>query len=136
MSDTTAGPELLQDKFDVVVRGKRYTFRVPSIRYDMEVGYKAAQLRRLADPEGIGDLNAVDFAAVTSARACAVMELYLIAADEDWPFTAGSDGKPKVDSSLFPLRKRRLVAEIGGTFQKTFETFCADGDTDGDTPKS
>lgn len=132
MSDSTSGPELLQDKFDVTVRDKRYTFRMPSIRYDMEVGYKAAEIRRSADPAGVGAWNTADYVADTFSRYCAIIELYLVAADEEWPFSPGKDGKPVVDSSRFPLKKRTTVYEIGGAFQQTFDRFCSDGDGPGD----
>ena len=126
--------DVLQETFDVTVRGKNYKFRVPSIRFDIEIGYKSAQLRRQSDPEGRGELGSVDAAATRFAWSQSVIALYLLSSDESWPFSPGPDGKPVVDPDKFPSNKINTVYELGEAFRTAYERFRDDGYNDGLTP--
>ena len=121
--------DVLQDEITVNVRGEDYVFRIPSIKFDIEVGYRAASIRRKADPEGRGNLDALDGMAAAFAFNCALLELYLKAGPA-WCWSAGAGGKPAVDHEKFPLKAGNLVWEVGGAFRDAFERFRGEGAAD------
>ena len=57
MPADTPPADILQDELKVRVGADEYVFRIPSIRYDIEVASRAAAIRRAADPTG----NAMPF---------------------------------------------------------------------------
>lgn len=116
----------ISNTLDVRIDGELYVFRKPSIRYPIEVGYRAADVRRRAFPPSGGALPGdfgLDYDAVSFARACAVMELYLVRSDQEWPFSAGSDGKPMVDFDRFPPERDDTVRRIGAGFEAELARF-------------
>lgn len=121
--------DVLQDEITVTVRGEDYVFRIPSIKFDIEVGYRAAAIRRKADPDGRGALDALDGMAAGFALNCALLELYL-ARGPAWCWSPGAGGKPVVDHEKFPIKASALVWEVGGAFRDAFERFRADGTAD------
>jgi len=134
VSDTaTPRPDITDDRIRVTVGGDDYEFRIPSIRFDIEVGYRSRAIRRAAAPAEGGDISGLDWFTINFTTYCAIMELYLVAtsAPDHWPFTADAAGKPVVDSAKFPLRKRNTVMEVGGAFNEAFIRFCNDGVSDG-----
>ena len=46
--------DALQGTFEVEVDGETYVFRKPSIKQDIEVGYKATDIRKRAYPDAGG----------------------------------------------------------------------------------
>jgi hypothetical protein len=123
--------DVIQTELVVDVRGAQYTFRIPSIRYEIEVAARAASIRRKADPEGASPYE-VGNAAVRLSYALAQMELYLVAATVTWPFSAGADGKPVVKHDAFPTRNAPLVYAIGEAFEAAYNKFLAAGSADDD----
>lgn len=128
--------DILEDRIKVPYQNATYAFRIPGIAYDLEVGYRAADIRRRYDPSGRGNLDGLDFAAARFAHCAALMELYLTEVDvvDHWPFTVGADGKPTVDHSKWPPKKASAVFAIGGAFAEKFARFCQDGPVDGQPP--
>ena len=123
-----SGSDPLSNTFDLVVEGETYVFRKPTIRYTIELGYRAADVRRRAFPSSGGSFPGdfgLDYDAVSFARACAIMELYLVRSDQDWPFSAGADGKPLVDFDKFPPDREDTVRQIGGAFETELARFRA-----------
>jgi len=127
MSGTTDDP--LSPEFEVVLKygegsdagvtTETYIFRKPGIYHRIELGYRAAEVRRKAYPGSGGILDfAVDRATVDFAQNCAIMEMYLVRSNQTWPFTPGEDGKPVVDSSKFPPDREQTVWDIGDSFSK------------------
>lgn len=109
----------LSPEFDIVVDGETYTFRKPGIFMPIEVGHRAADVRRRAYPAGYGAIPndfALDMEAVTFARHCASIELYLVRADVEWPFSPGEDGRPAVRSDRFPAERSDTVWRLGDAF--------------------
>lgn len=129
-------PEPLQDRFDVVVDGDIYTFRIPTVKYDIEVGYRAADVRRRIYPEGGGMMNGLDIASVNLSRHFAQLELYLLKATAYWPFGV-ADGQepdwtkaPKVDFEKFPADRTDTVYRVGQAFEGEVTRFLSRGNTD------
>ena len=110
-----------QDSIEVEHSGTKYTFKIPGILVDLEIGGRAADIRRRAYPAGGGAI--VDTNAAYFSRAAAVMELYLTAATATWPFSAGEDGKPRVDVTKFPLEQVDAVYDIGNAFDAELARF-------------
>lgn len=116
--------EPLQSTFDVVVNDDTYTFQIPTIRFDIEVGYKAADVRARAYPEGGGTLGGLDFAAANFSRYCAYIELYLRRATTLWPYGYDNDDlgnvdfsrPPQVDFLKFPADRTEDVYQVGAAF--------------------
>jgi hypothetical protein len=117
--------EPLQDKFDVQVEGATYTFKIPTIKYDIEVGYRAADVRAKAYPEGAGQMAGLDWQAVSFSRYCAILELYLIKSTTLWPYGFAEDdltkvdlnAPPKVEFDKFPLSASDDVFAVGQAFE-------------------
>lgn len=130
--------DVMQDRLTVTVNNQTYTFRIPSIKYDLEVGYKAGEIRRKAYPSEQGVLGTIDMQGVQFARYCAILELYLTSASTLWPY--GYDDSdmakvdpqkpPVVDFEKFPVRKSRLVFKVGEAFETEYARFCDEGDSD------
>ena len=116
--------------FDVVVEGETYTFRKPTIKMAIELGYKAADVRRRAFPAAGGALPndyTLDYQSIRFAQACAVMELYLTGSDQTWPFSAGTDGKPVVNFEQFPPDREDTIWKIGAGFDTEVARFRTRG---------
>ena len=124
-------PEPLQDRFDVTVEGATYTFRIPTIRYDIEVGYRAGEIRAKAYPDGAGAMAGLDWQAVSFSRYCAVLELYLIKATTLWPYGFADDdlgrvdfnNPPKVTFDTFPVSASEDVFAVGQAFEAEVARF-------------
>ena len=67
--------DVTQSTFDVVVDGDTYTFKIPTIRYRIEVAGRAADIRNRAYPEGYTyeRSGVVDWQANNFSRACALL---------------------------------------------------------------
>lgn len=124
--------EALADRFSVEVGGHNYEFKIPTITYDITVGYRAADVRRRAFPEAMGALGTIDFGAVQFSRCCAYLELYLIGASTLWPYGYADDadlGKvnmsapPRVDFEKFPVSAADTVLEVGFAFEQRYAQF-------------
>lgn len=129
----TADP--LSPEFDVVVDGDTYTFRKPTIRYRIELGYKAADVRQRAYPQASGALHfGVDYEVVSTARAFAILELYLVRSsvppERQWVFSPGVDGKPVVDFDKFPPDREGTALELAAKFEEEVARFRKGRNTD------
>ena len=131
--------EVLKDTFTVNdSSGGEYTFKIPSIVFDMQVSYKAAEIRRRAYPEGQGALGTIDFQAVQFSRYCAFLELYLTGANKLWPYGYGEDQIDKLDPKVlpvvnfekFPVASSDLIYEVGGAFEEAYAQFRRPGHSD------
>lgn len=124
-------PDPLQTTFDVPLDGKTYTFRIPTIKMDIEIAYKAAEVRQRAYPQGGGTLVGVDGWSSAFARFCAIMELYLVKADTLWPYGFSDDDmsavdfnkSPKVDFEKFPVEHTETVYQMGEAFDREVARF-------------
>ena len=128
----TADP--LSPTFDITVEGETYTFRKPGIRFLIEIGYRSADVRRRSFPAQGGTLPGdfgLDYAAVNFARACAIIELYLVRASEQWPFSPGPDGKPMVDFDKFPADREETVQNLAAEFDSAVARFRTRRNPDG-----
>ena len=121
MSDTKA--DVVQTELTVTVENGTYEFKIPSIRYDIEVATRAARIRRLADPSGGTSPYELGGRATGLSWALAQMELYLIRSSTTWPFSPGPTGEPVVDHTKFDARKGRLVMAIGEAFDAEYARF-------------
>ena len=110
-----------QDSIEVKHEGTTYTFKLPGIMVDLEIGGRAADVRRRAYPAGGGAI--VDTNTAYFSRSAAIMELYLKAATDPWPFSAGENGLPKVDVTKFPLSRVDAVYAIGSAFDEELARF-------------
>ena len=124
--------DVLADRFTITVDGFEYEFRIPPITYDIAVGYRAADIRRRAFPEGMGALGAVDFNAVQFSRACAYLELYLIGASTLWPYGIADDSDlskinmsnpPAVVFEKFPVSAADTILDVGYAFEQHYAQF-------------
>ena len=122
--------DVLDETLEVIVRKQKYIFKIPSITFDIEVGYRATEIRQRIAPQFMGSLFGLDNAAAQLARNFAVMELYLLRADVPWPFSPGPNGKPVVDSAKFPRDKTNTVYDIGQAFEAAYGRFRDDGTGD------
>lgn len=127
-------PDILQETFALTVPkegGDEYVFKIPTIKYEIELGYRAADVRRRAYPEAGGSLVTADYAAVTFSRACAILELYLVKASTFWPYGFSDDEgttidfskPPVIDFEKFPVECSELVSEIGNAFEDEVRRF-------------
>lgn len=125
-------PEILQSTFDVPLDRDTYTFRIPGIKHDIEVGYRAADVRRRAYPEAMGAISTLDWQAANFARYCALLELYLVRSTSPWPygFSDGDDigtvdfsKPPQVDFEKFPIDRADTVMELGAAFDQEVARF-------------
>lgn len=126
----TADP--LSPEFDVTVDGEVYTFRKPGIRYRIELGYASADVRRRAFPSAGGVLPSdfgIDAEAANFARACAILELYLMRSDQSWPLSTAADGKPKVDFDKFPPEREATIWQLSAEFEREVARFRTRGNT-------
>lgn len=122
--------DVLQNEVIVTVRGDKYTFRMPSIRFEMEMGYKTNDICGRAMPEGsspTASLLGPGNRAYNFAWCCAVLELYLIRATTEWPFT---DGPGRVNSDKFSFGRSQTVEEIGSAFSLELNKFRDAGSAD------
>ena len=119
-------PGLLDTEITITVRGDDYIFKIPGIRYELEVGYRSAKLRRESDPDGIGDLSAVDMGAIETAWCGAVLELYLLRSSAAWPFSKDGTGKPIVRFDNFPSTKFATMRDVGAAFGRAVARFRDD----------
>jgi hypothetical protein len=124
--------DVLADRFTIDHDGASYEFKIPSIRFDIETGYRAADVRRRAFPEGHGELGSVDFNTVQFSRACAYLELYLVGSSTLWPYGIADDSDlsksnmaqpPKVDFEKFPISASNTVLEVGFAFEQRYAQF-------------
>jgi hypothetical protein len=130
-------PEPLQDRFDVKVGEDVYTFRMPTIRQDIEVGYRAAEIRQRAYPSSMGGLNGLDFATLQFTRYAAYLELYLIRSTTGWPFgISDNDAKsfdfnksPEVKFEKFTFDRTDDVYAVGQAFEAEVARFRTRGDS-------
>lgn len=120
-------PDILSKTFDVAADGDTYTFRIPTIRFDIEVSYKAADVRRRAFPDGQGVISDADNLAYNFSRGAAYLELYLEKATATWPFSTGKDGKPVVDFESFPPHLGDKVFAVGAAFNEAYGRFRRTG---------
>jgi hypothetical protein len=130
----TKAPDLLQSEVVVTVRGEKYTLRMPSIRFEMEVGYKTNDICSRSLPEGStagASLLGPGNRAYNFAWCCSVLELYLKKATTEWPFT---DGPGNVNSDKFPFNKSQVIEEIGSAFSLELNRFRDDRPADGKPP--
>jgi hypothetical protein len=131
-------PDVISDTFDVTVEDATYTFKIPSIKFNLEVGYRAADVRRRCYPEFNGALGSLDWESVSFARYCAIMELYLVRATTGWPFGIADDAKigavdfakpPVIDFEKFPRDCEILVFRVGEAFETERNRFRQRGNT-------
>lgn len=131
-------PDVVSETFDVSVEGQNYTFKRPSIKFNLEVGYRASDVRRRCYPEFGGALGTLDWESVTFARYCAIMELYLVRASTGWPFGIADDSQigaidfakpPVVDFEKFPTDCEVLVFRVGEAFETERNRFRQRGNT-------
>lgn len=124
--------DVLADRFQITVDGDIYDFRIPTITFDIIVGYKAADVRARAYPESQGILGTIDFGAVTFSRYCAYLELYLISASTLWPYGYDFDSDinsidmsrpPSVDFTKFPVSASDTLMEVGAAFEQRYAQF-------------
>jgi hypothetical protein len=130
----TKAPDLLQSEIAVTVRGEKYTFRMPSIRFEIEVGYKANDICGRSMPDGLtpsATLLGPGNRAYNFAYCCALLELYLKKATTEWPLT---DGPGNVNSEKFPFGKSQVVEEIGVALGAELNRFRDDRPADGKPP--
>ena len=116
----------LASEFDVTVDRETFTFRKPGIYFQIEIGYRAADVRRRAAPATNGVLPndfGIDRTAAEFARCCALLELYLVRSDQAWVFSPGADGKPVVDSSKFPADREDTVWQVATAFEDEVARF-------------
>lgn len=98
---------------------EKFEFTNPSPRQFAAVGARTAAMRQV---DGLG----VD-AALTGYDSrlyfgLALFEKLLVRADaeDNWPFTNDSNGRPVVDSDKFPPTKTDTVVEVGDKFYDMF----------------
>lgn len=134
MSGASPAADPMAAEFDVAIDGETYTFRKPGIRFPVEVGYRSADVRRRCYPAGGGALPGdfgIDYEAVQFARCCAILELYLVRADQTWPWSPGDGGKPVVDFDRFPPERDETVRRLGAAFEAEVARFRARGNPSG-----
>lgn len=135
-------PEPLQDRFDVTVDDDVYTFRMPTIRQDIEVGYRASEIRQRAYPTSMGALGGLDYATLQFTRFAAYLELYLVKASTGWPY--GIDDAnlqafdfskaPEVRFENFPFDRTDDVYAVGQKFEAEVARFRKRGDKNRPSP--
>ena len=131
--------DILQDTFDVVVDDATYTFKIPTIRYRIEVPARAVEIRRRAYPAGeVSErLGISDWQAVAFSRNCALLELYLVRCSATWPYGTEDSSKvdmskpPVVDFEKFPPDRDDTIDRVGAAFEEARARFrqgrAADG---------
>ena len=115
----------------MTVEGSTYTFKIPTIAYDMQVGYRAAEIRAKAYPEGAGAMGGLDWQAVSFSRYCAIIELYLLKSTTLWPYGFTDDNlakvdlnaPPKVEFDKFPVSASEDVFAVGQAFESEVARF-------------
>lgn len=131
-------PDVLQKTFDVTVEGDIYTFKIPSIRYRVEVNGRATDIRRRAYPDGMENerQGIIDNATYWFSRCCAILELYLEKATTTWVY--GEEDPEKLDRSKspvvnfenFPFGRDTTVEAIGLAFETELGRFRKGGNSD------
>lgn len=124
-------PDVLQETFSVTVDDAEYHFKIPTIRYDIEVSYKSSEIRRRAYPEGEGGLQNTDFSSVKFSYYCAYMELYLVKCATLWPYgfddtdlsKVDPSNPPKVDFEKFPVEYTEVLYQVGVAFESKVAQF-------------
>lgn len=132
-------PDLLATTFDVTVDGDTYTFKIPTIKYRMEVSGRATGIRNRAYPQGLMEerMGTVDWASVNFSRYCAILELYLVKATTAWPFGTEDVGAidlskpPVVDFEKFPADREDTVEAVGMAFETERARFREARNTNG-----
>jgi len=139
-------PDVLQDTFDIeinqvtdkdgqtVTPGDTFKFKIPTIKFDIEVSYRAADVRRRAYPDSQGQY-AVDMASIAFSRSCAILEMYLVSSTVVWPYgindgqTLDPSKQPAVDFEKFPVQYTDDVYKIGEAFEQAVTRFRTRGNT-------
>lgn len=123
---------VLEDSFEVEVDGEKYVFRKPSIRQDIEVGYRATDIRRRAYPGEGGSAQTVDNAGYSFSVFCAYLELYLKQSSTLWPYGIADDSDmskvdfskpPEVKFENFPADRTDSVYTVGAAFSAEVTRF-------------
>lgn len=121
--------EVLKDTITVAHRDASYTFRLPGLYDEMKVGLQMRAIRQHIGAGAVNiDANTLDYHTLTINRACATFDILLKSASEKWPYTAGENGMPVVDSSKFPPEKFEDVLAIYLAFETKLNTFRTGGD--------
>lgn len=135
-------PQPFQDTFDVTVENEdgskdTYTFRIPGIRFDIEVAYRAADIRNRIAPQSGGAITGLDMQSIILSRSGAILELYLVKATTLWPYGVDEDDvtkvdttrKPAVDFDKFPFNRTDDVYRVGARFEEELARFRRRGNT-------
>lgn len=124
-------PGLLETSFEIDVEDEKYVFRKPSIKQDIEVGYRATDIRRRAYPGEGGSAQTVDNAGYVFSVYCAYLELYLEKSSTLWPYGFEDSDMSKVDFSKppevkfenFPPDRADSIYAVGLAFQNEVARF-------------
>ncbi len=127
MSDTQPVDPVLKTTIEFSIDGIEYEFRIPGVRDSMALSYKARQVRRAADPEGVGDMTGIDNDTFFLAEGIAALELLLSRCSDTWPFSKDAAGNPVVDSSKFPPERVTTLIDIGMRFRTEVIRFRSGG---------
>lgn len=114
-------------------KGDTFVFKIPSLHDEFRVAARVKNIRKQIDPEWDGVEQGLDWWTMVGMQAAATFETLLVKASVKWPYTAGKDGGPVVDSSQWPLEVAEQPREIYRGFQEQVATFRAGGATDDNT---
>lgn len=129
--------DVLTDKLTVTVGGEQYVFKIPSPMEQIEIGVKAAALRRRHDFTGGGWEEGLDQASFMLVRGIVVLQVLLRQSSAKWPYSESRDDKGavtvSVDPDKFPPNVTPTIIQVYQGFSEALARFFTGGAESGDT---
>jgi hypothetical protein len=121
---------VLQETLKVKVKDIEYEFRIPSLADEIRLGMHERKIRRELDPDGDGSAEGLDNASSWMVRSAAVMEVLLVGASNQWPYSKGDQGEPVVNFRKWAKERVGEAAAVGLAFQAALDKFRGIGASD------
>lgn len=119
----TANP-VTKNTLLVEVNGVEYTFSVPNMKDELELGAHMRAIRREYAPGTYGEEEGLDYTTVLYFRGCALMEKRLVRCSDAWPYSQDEKtGKPYVDHRNFPEERVMEVGQVALEYQQQLADF-------------
>lgn len=123
--------DVLTDTLTVTVGEDEFVFAIPTPIQQVQVGVRAAAIRRRFDPTGGGWEDGLDGAAYLLVRGMATMEVLLRRSSAKWPYSEGRDvnNKPevRVDLDKLPPMASPIIVQVYQGFSEALGRFYTGG---------
>lgn len=127
--------DVLTDRLTITVGDDQYVFKIPTPLQQMEIGVKAAALRRRYDFQGGGWEDGLDQGTFLLVRGIVIMQVLLIQCSVKWPYSESKDDKGavtvSVDPDKFPPFATPIIIQVYQGFTEALARFFEVGTESG-----